>query len=317
MSFKIEDFRKQLTLLFRTGEGVCVSKDEFGTTVISLEQALELAEPVMFVCVNPLDKTKDNDPCKPYHRADLPRRADANITAYHTIPLEIDEDPDTGQPMPLDKQIQYYIDKSVPYAILNYSGSKSVHAFIVVKDGFENREEYDRAFKICKWILPAIDGSVKNPSRLMRASGAVRNNGKLQELIDIGAPITRKQFYKWAARFDKLIKAGEDRERQSAIEAQAKLSERRSIIEAGGVPGFDSLQEHVKDFIEGRMILGAGRRHNFLCFCVREFIDCGLDYKEAQTLAVKAYDSQGIPERESEALGVVDHYYLNSNFRGA
>ena len=87
--------------------------------------------------------------------------------------------------MPIDKQNAIYKELELPIAALVHSGNKSLHA--IVKVDAKNYEEYrnrvDYLYKICQKNGIIVDTQNKNPSRLSRMPGFVRN-GQKQFLVD-------------------------------------------------------------------------------------------------------------------------------------
>ena len=87
--------------------------------------------------------------------------------------------------MPIEQQNAVMRELELPIAVLVYSGGKSVHA--IVKIDAPNYDEYRRRvdflYKVCKESGLDIDKQNRNPSRLSRMPGVMRN-GKKQFIID-------------------------------------------------------------------------------------------------------------------------------------
>lgn len=103
---------------------------------------------------------------------------DANITDYRFALVESDN-------CDVDKQNAIIRELELPVAALVYSGGKSVHAIVRVDaaDYTEYRKRVDYLYDVCKKNGLEPDRQNRNPSRLSRMPGVIRN-GKKQCLID-------------------------------------------------------------------------------------------------------------------------------------
>ena len=101
-----------------------------------------------------------------------------NVTEFRYALVESDN-------TELDKQNAIIRELELPVACLVYSGGKSVHAIVHIDatDYHEYRKRVDYLYSICKKNGLDIDQQNKNPSRLSRLPGVMRN-GKKQFLID-------------------------------------------------------------------------------------------------------------------------------------
>lgn len=101
-----------------------------------------------------------------------------NVTDFRYALVESDS-------MPIDKQNAIYKELELPIAALVHSGNKSLHA--IVKVDAKNYEEYrnrvDYLYKICQKNGIVVDTQNRNPSRLSRMPGFIRN-GQKQFLVD-------------------------------------------------------------------------------------------------------------------------------------
>nr|DAW71923.1 MAG TPA: Regulatory protein repA [Caudoviricetes sp.] len=101
-----------------------------------------------------------------------------NVTDFRYALVESDS-------MPIDKQNAIYKELELPIVALVHSGNKSLHA--IVKVDAKNYEEYrnrvDYLYKICQKNGIIVDTQNKNPSRLSRMPGFIRN-GQKQFLVD-------------------------------------------------------------------------------------------------------------------------------------
>lgn len=112
-----------------------------------------------------------------------------NVTDFRYALVESDS-------MALEEQNAIIRELELPVAVLVYSGGKSVHA--IVKIDAPNYEEYrkrvDYLYNICRKNGLDIDKQNRNPSRLSRMPGVMRN-GKKQFIIDTN--IGKETFNEW------------------------------------------------------------------------------------------------------------------------
>lgn len=115
-----------------------------------------------------------------------------NVTDFRYTLVESDS-------QDLAKQNAIIRELELPVACLVYSGKKSIHAIIRVdaKDYKEYRERVDYIYSVCKKNGLEIDSQNRNPSRLSRMPGIMRN-GKKQFLIDTNIGKTNyEEWYKY------------------------------------------------------------------------------------------------------------------------
>lgn len=112
-----------------------------------------------------------------------------NVTDYRYALVESDS-------MALEEQNAIIRELELPVAILVYSGGKSIHAIVKIDaaDYSEYRKRVDYLYNICRKNGLEIDKQNRNPSRLSRLPGVVRN-GKKQYIIDTN--IGRESFTEW------------------------------------------------------------------------------------------------------------------------
>ena len=112
-----------------------------------------------------------------------------NVTDYRYALVESDS-------MPIEQQNAVIRELELPVAMLVYSGGKSIHA--IVKIEAQNYDEYrkrvDYLYKVCKENGLDIDKQNRNPSRLSRMPGVVRN-GRKQFIVDKN--IGKESFVEW------------------------------------------------------------------------------------------------------------------------
>lgn len=113
----------------------------------------------------------------------------ANVTDFRYALVESDS-------MDLDRQNALIRELDLPVACLVYSGKKSLHAIVRIEAA--NYEEYrkrvDYLYRICQKNGMEIDRQNKNPSRLSRMPGVMRNGHK-QFLMDVN--IGKKSWAEW------------------------------------------------------------------------------------------------------------------------
>lgn len=117
---------------------------------------------------------------------------DKNVTDFRYSLVESDN-------IPLEKQNALIRELELPVACMVYSGGKSIHAIVRVEAS--NYEEYrkrvDYLYKVCQKNGLDVDIQNKNPSRLSRMPGVMRN-GKKQFLVatNIGKR-TWEEWHEW------------------------------------------------------------------------------------------------------------------------
>ena len=112
-----------------------------------------------------------------------------NVTDFRYALVESDS-------MPIDKQNAIYKELELPIAALVHSGNKSLHAIVKVDAGNydEYRKRVDYLYKICQKNGIIVDTQNRNPSRLSRMPGFIRN-GQKQFLVD--ANIGKADWDEW------------------------------------------------------------------------------------------------------------------------
>ncbi|MDE6784354.1 MAG: AAA family ATPase [Ruminococcus sp.] len=110
-----------------------------------------------------------------------------NVTEYHYALVESDK-------IPVEQQNGIMHELQLPIAALVFTGGKSLHAIVRVDAG-RNYDEYrkcvDFLYNVCDKNGLKVDRNNKNPSRLSRMPGVMRN-GKKQFLVE-----TNTGFSSW------------------------------------------------------------------------------------------------------------------------
>lgn len=101
-----------------------------------------------------------------------------NVTDFRYGLVECDN-------IPVERQHALIRELELPCAMVVYSGGKSLHAIVKIdaKDYAEYRARVDYLYKVCQKNGLALDVQNKNPSRLSRMPGVMRN-GKKQFIVD-------------------------------------------------------------------------------------------------------------------------------------
>ena len=114
---------------------------------------------------------------------------DINVTDYRYALVESDD-------IDIDKQNAIIRELELPISCLVHSGKKSLHA--IVKIDASNYEEYrkrvDYLYNVCQKNGLKVDSQNRNPSRLSRMPGVMRN-GRKQFLID--SNIGKESWSQW------------------------------------------------------------------------------------------------------------------------
>lgn len=112
-----------------------------------------------------------------------------NVTEYRYALVESDN-------MSTGKQKAIIESLELPVAALVHSGNKSIHAIVHIDASSyeEYRRRVDYLYKVCKKNGLMVDGADRNPSRLSRLPGLLRN-GKKQFLI--ATHIGKESYDEW------------------------------------------------------------------------------------------------------------------------
>jgi hypothetical protein len=184
-----------IKLLFRKGEGVCVSPNRFGHHSIPYENLFQ--EKVTLVSPNqdvPIETVDSSSLILSALNPISGFRRDANCTAYRNFLVEMDDFARTAQ-------IEYLQRLGLVYSAMVWSGSKSVHTLISLSEDLPDESTYRMLYK---WILSVVtlsDQALGNPSRSFRIPGAVRDTGNIQELIEFRGPVKLEELKKWLSKY--------------------------------------------------------------------------------------------------------------------
>lgn len=115
-----------------------------------------------------------------------------NVTDFRYALVESDD-------MDIEKQHAIMRELELPIAVLVYSGRKSLHAIVRIEAANydEYRKRVDYLYNVCKKNGLTIDSQNRNPSRLSRMPGVMRN-GKKQFIVDINiGKASWAEWYEW------------------------------------------------------------------------------------------------------------------------
>lgn len=112
-----------------------------------------------------------------------------NVTDFRYALVESDD-------MEIDKQNAIIRELELPVACLVHSGKKSLHAIVRIDAGNydEYRKRVDYLYNVCKKNGLKVDNQNRNPSRLSRMPGVMRN-GQKQFLVDTN--IGKESWQEW------------------------------------------------------------------------------------------------------------------------
>lgn len=157
-------------VLFDSNENVCFASTIYDTEINAITTEPQTKK--QFFSINPLSIS----------------RKDANVTCFRNILIEFDK-------VSLEKQLEFA--ETIPFSTLTFSGSKSYHYIISLEEPCKDIKEYRRLVKRIYNNLPDCDKSTKNPSRLSRTPGAIRDNNNEQKLLAVKNRIKRKDLELW------------------------------------------------------------------------------------------------------------------------
>lgn len=125
-----------------------------------------------FICINPLTGPRNQQ----------------HVGAYRNILVESDK-------LPVDAQLGAARDVGLPFTTAVHSGNKSIHFILRLDEPCSGADDYRMLVgRLYKWLnrqgFP-VDGACKNPTRLSRNAGFLRETGRAQELIEVRAPVSR------------------------------------------------------------------------------------------------------------------------------
>lgn len=123
-------------------------------------------------------------------------QSDRNVSAYRYVLIESDE-------LPKEEQERFYRKYELPIACLVDSAGKSVHAVVRIDapDEQEYRRRVNYLFRFLELRGFPVDNANKNPSRLSRMPGVLRD-GVMQELLAVN--IGKHTWSEWLEYAEEL-----------------------------------------------------------------------------------------------------------------
>ena len=259
---------KLLKLMFREGETICVSPNQFGFHAIPLETVLSGKVEML------MNKNEDKGLLK-YASEDLllaalnpikGPRLDGNCYQYRNFMIELD----TGS---LGEQINYIQFSGIPYSALIFSGGKSIHVLVALEDSLDS-EKYYRY--IAKWILnilPLADQNIQNPSRGIRIPGAIRDNGKKQRAYYLGKQVKPGTLMKWLYLH----------------ESSRPVFKEKAIY--GGKPDFVKLSKWAQRMLGDGIKFDKGRNKGWFSLAV-DFAMAGFSEEDAIAILTEKFEAE-------------------------
>lgn len=186
-----------LEKLFNPDEEICISANKYAN--VSIPQYL-LNEEVFQIESQDKDRTIRNMREDDIELVSINPikgdRNDENVTAFRSFLVEIDGDD-------VYEQKQYIESLKMPYTVCVFSGNKSLHYGIVLKEELPDAELWR---VVNEWILAIVtkaDQQTKNPSRSIRFPGNVRKSGKKlpQVLIDVKDRVEQDVLFDWLNQY--------------------------------------------------------------------------------------------------------------------
>ena len=167
-----------LHTLFENNDHTCFSETPRGIEIVSPWHD-SIRKPAAFFSINSMDPTKT--------------RADSSVVKYRNILVEMDK-------VPLEKQDQHIEEITMPYSTAVFSGSKSIHYIISLKEELQDEQIYrsvvKRVYKAVGENL--VDKSCINPSRFSRLPGHIRlDTGLEQKLLAVRERVPLSTLETW------------------------------------------------------------------------------------------------------------------------
>lgn len=181
-----------LNTLFDPGDYTCFARTAKGTHVYPVFNTD--FDGVQYFSINALDGHRDHAPQQAWHEAHKPRRANANVTKYRNILVEFDN-------LSLDMQLAHVATIGLPYSTCVYSGGKSYHFIISLEQPLDGGSlEYAALVERVYAVLPQSDRACRNPSRLSRFPGFLRDGTTEQTLKEVRGRIPYAELDAWLTK---------------------------------------------------------------------------------------------------------------------
>jgi hypothetical protein len=164
-----------LNALYEPNDWVCSADNKYGNESKPLE---EVYNNECYITLNALRREST--------------RADRNVTTLRNFLVEFDD-------LILDQQLDYVKKVGMPFTTCVFSGNKSFHFVLSLKEPCADKAEYDR---IVRWLyaaVPEADPSCKNPSRFTRLGCGTHQNGTPQDIEILNERIDKEELLTWLA----------------------------------------------------------------------------------------------------------------------
>ena len=211
----------------------------------------------------------------------------SNIATYRNILIEWD-----NPEMTIERQWGRALETEMPWTTCTYSGGKSLHFIISLVDPIKSAEEYINTAKLLMRVMES-DMSMSNPNRISRLAGSTRDNGILQELVEVReGRVTQAELFKWLQYHPKIAKKTDKVMREIAEErAEAQYRD----VSKG--PRTVLPEIYRKMLEEGAMHPETNSRHESLLKFAAWIKNNWHNEAELEELLQRAADSMGIGHR--------------------
>ncbi len=256
-----------LDLLFNPDETICVSHNQYGYHSIQqdeIEKEIRLISPkedvrdryvrerdLLLTAINPINGFRD----------------DKSVTAYRSFLVELDD----GS---LPSQKAYIDGLGLPYSICIFSGNKSLHYGIVLKEDLVNESVWRMVNQWILNILTKADQQVKNPSRSIRFPGNKRRDGKgkIQALVEVRDRISQEELFIWLNKYPDKKPVPDTTPRRRT-----------------GNTSIENIPEWVSEILES----GVTDQRNSTWFNIAcSFARCNFDYEETVEVLENFFDEE-------------------------
>jgi len=258
---KIDLIKLFLDILFDDGDYVCVSPNKYAYFSVNKEYLFNCFKDDQNISLkntyNNIQKYKPSEielACFNAIKKDT-SRADANVLKLRTFLIEIDN-------LTLDKQIEYIKQFKIPYSIAIFSGNKSIHLAISLKEDLPSEYLWRHLNQWILNILTEADQQNKNPTKNIRFPYHLRNGVKEQTPISLKDRISYDELINWLSKHP-------DKEPKQEID-QARIH--RSI---NGIPTWI-----IKELQEG-IDISKGRNNRWYSISL-QFAKLGFDAQEIE-----------------------------------
>ena len=176
------------SLLFDEGEWTCFATPSFkaNTTNLVDDHVLFNHQNWKVFTINPLIKGR--------------KKSQSNVKHLRTFFFESDT-------LTLEEQRDAIQKSGLPYSACVFSGNKSLHYFVTLKQPIKEREQYDAIWRAIQVTLEKsgydVDDSVKDPVKFARMPEAKRaETGKIQTLAKLNDRISLETLEHWFLQND-------------------------------------------------------------------------------------------------------------------